>query len=173
MKAGQAAGEGTYAMRCPRCGYEDSKVLDSRPAADNREIRRRRECPVCHHRFTTRERVEEQPVWVVKNDGSREPFSREKILTGLVTACRKRPIPYERLENLAAEVEQAVRERGGQEVPTEVIGEEVISRLRDLDEVAYVRFASVYRRFATAREFQEELKRLEPQRTPGTGADGE
>ncbi|CAB1129203.1 negative regulator of transcription of ribonucleotide reductase nrd genes and operons [Candidatus Hydrogenisulfobacillus filiaventi] len=141
-------------------------MLDSRPAADNREIRRRRECPACHFRFTTRERVEEQTFWVIKKDGRREPFNREKILNGLLTACRKRPVPVEQLETLAAEVEQAIRERFAREVPTEVVGEEVITRLRALDEVAYVRFASVYRRFADAREFQEELKRLEPARQP-------
>lgn len=147
-------------MQCPYCNFSDSKVLDSRPVEGNREIRRRRECPGCRRRFTTYERVEEPPLWVVKRDGRRQKFDRQKVLQGVLTACEKRPVSFGQLEALTAEVERTVRDRGGVEVDSTVIGEVVIERLREIDEVAYVRFASVYRQFADVRGFREELERL-------------
>ncbi|MDK2856166.1 MAG: transcriptional repressor NrdR [Bacillota bacterium] len=147
-------------MRCPFCGEPDSKVLDSRPAEGGSAIRRRRECGRCGRRFTTYERVEEQPLFVVKRDGRRERFDRQKILTGLVKACEKRPISLATLENLAEEVEREVRNTLLEEVPSTKIGDLVIEKLRALDEVAYVRFASVYRRFRDLGSFREELESL-------------
>lgn len=147
-------------MRCPYCHFHDSKVLDSRPAHDGNEIRRRRECLHCHRRFTSYERVEETPLWVIKKDGRREIFDRSKILRGCLTACEKRPITMEALEGLVDEVERAVRDQGAGEIPSRVIGEAVMARLRLLDEVAYVRFASVYRQFTDIEGFRQELERL-------------
>lgn len=147
-------------MRCPFCGEPDSKVLDSRPAEGGSAIRRRRECGRCGRRFTTYERVEEQPLFVVKRDGRRERFDRQKILSGLVKACEKRPISLATLENLAEEVEREIRNTLLEEVPSTRIGDLVIEKLRALDEVAYVRFASVYRRFRDLGSFREELESL-------------
>jgi transcriptional repressor NrdR len=147
-------------MRCPYCGYPDSKVLDSRPAHEGREIRRRRECLSCHRRFTSYERVEEAPLWVVKKDGRREAFDRGKILKGLLTACEKRPVSLEALEAVAEMVERTVRDRHQGEVSSREIGELVMEQLRSLDEVAYVRFASVYRQFTDLEGFRQELERL-------------
>ncbi len=147
-------------VRCPFCNHPDSRVLDSRPAHGGAEIRRRRECLACKRRFTSYERLEETPLWVVKKDGRREPFERTKILGGLLTACEKRPIPRERLETLVDAVERDVRDRHSDEVATAVIGEAVITALRELDEVAYVRFASVYRQFTDVEGFRRELERL-------------
>jgi len=147
-------------MRCPHCHFHDSKVLDSRPAEDGQAIRRRRECLQCHKRFTSYERVEEAPLWVVKKDGRREGFDRQKILRGLLTACEKRPIGLAELEAATNAVERTIRDQGLEEVPTRVIGEAVMSRLRQLDEVAYVRFASVYRQFTDVEGFRQELERL-------------
>lgn len=147
-------------MRCPFCGEPDSKVLDSRPAEGGSAIRRRRECGRCGRRFTTYERVEEQPLFVVKRDGRRERFDRQKILSGLVKACEKRPISLATLENLAEEVEREIRNTLLEEVPSTKIGDLVIEKLRALDEVAYVRFASVYRRFRDLGSFREELESL-------------
>lgn len=147
-------------MRCPFCHYEDSKVLDSRPTEDGQAIRRRRECLACHRRFTSYERVEEIPVWVVKKDGRREAFDRSKILRGLLTACEKRPISLERMEQAVDRVERNVRDAASGEIATHVIGELVMQELRMLDEVAYVRFASVYRQFTDIQGFREELERL-------------
>ncbi len=147
-------------MRCPFCNHPDSRVLDSRPAHEGAEIRRRRECLACKRRFTSHERVEETPLWVIKKDGRREPFERIKILRGLLTACEKRPIARERLEALVDAVERDVRDRHSDEVSTAVIGEAVINALRELDEVAYVRFASVYRQFTDVEGFRRELERL-------------
>lgn len=147
-------------MRCPYCGEMDSKVLDSRPAHEGREIRRRRECLSCHQRFTSYERIEENPLWVVKKDGRRELFDRTKILRGLQTACEKRPISLETLDNLSENIEREMRDRGQGEITTREIGESVMERLRHLDEVAYVRFASVYRQFADIEGFRQELERL-------------
>lgn len=147
-------------MRCPFCGHHDSRVLDSRPAEEGGAIRRRRECPRCERRFTTFERVDLAPLTVVKRDGRREPFDRAKILGGLLKARGKRPIPTGVLESLAAEVERSLRNLGDREVPSSQIGELVMERLRDVDEVAFVRFASEYRRFQDAESIVEEVARL-------------
>ncbi|MDR7407668.1 MAG: transcriptional regulator NrdR [Armatimonadota bacterium] len=151
-------------MRCPYCGHHDSRVLDSRPAEDGAAIRRRRECPRCERRFTTYERVDPAPLMVVKRDGRREPFDRAKILGGLLKARGKRPIPTEVLESLAAEVERQVRNLGEPEVPSSRIGEMVMERLRRVDEVAFVRFASEYRRFQDVQSIVEEVERLRVQK---------
>ena len=147
-------------MRCPFCKGADSKVLDSRESMEGAVIGRRRECLECRKRFTTYERVEELAPLVVKKDGRREPFDREKLLAGLHKAVEKRPVSMDQLEALVAEVEARVLERGEKEVPSSLLGEEVMRRLRTLDQVAYVRFASVYRSFRDIEEFMDELKGL-------------
>ncbi len=147
-------------MRCPFCSNPESKVLDSRPTDEGAVIRRRRECFNCSGRFTTYEKVEFPPLNVVKKDGRRESFDRGKILRGLITACEKRPVPRADLEALVAAVERDIRESGEDEVSSEVIGELVMDRLRHIDEVAYVRFASVYRQFRDIQRFKEELDLL-------------
>jgi transcriptional repressor NrdR len=147
-------------MRCPFCKRDDSKVLDSRESAEGTVTRRRRECLSCHKRFTTYERVEELMPLVVKKDGRREPYDREKLISGLQKAVEKRPVSMAQLEALVAEVEARVLERGEKEVPSSLFGEEVMRRLRALDQVAYVRFASVYRSFRDIEEFMDELKGL-------------
>lgn len=147
-------------MKCPFCGYLDSRVLESRPTDDVSAIRRRRECPRCGRRFTTYERVEETPLLVVKKDGSREMFSRQKILSGMLKACEKRPIPLATLEKASFEVERALRESGRGEVTSKETGEIVMEKLRKIDDVAYVRFASVYREFTDLGGFREELERI-------------
>ncbi len=147
-------------MRCPRCGHPDSMVLNSRHSEDGAVIRRRRQCTACGERFTTRERAEEGPFVVVKKDGRREVFDRGKILRGLLVACEKRPVPLAQLEQLVVEVEAELRRRYEGEVPSEEIGEAVMTRLQGLDQVAYVRFASVYRQFQDIQRFKEELDRL-------------
>ena len=145
-------------MKCPTCGYTESKVLDSRPADGS--IRRRRECLGCQHRFTTYERVEEIPVMVVKKDGSRQLFDRNKIREGIMRACQKRPVPYEAMDRLVQEVEGAVQEAQVNESSSAKIGEMIMEGLKELDEVAYVRFASVYRRFKDINTFMSELEVL-------------
>jgi len=147
-------------MRCPFCKRDDSKVLDSRESAEGTVTRRRRECLGCRKRFTTYERVEELMPLVVKKDGRREPYDREKLISGLSKAVEKRPVSMDQLEALVAEVESRVLERGEKEVPSSLLGEEVMRRLRTLDQVAYVRFASVYRSFRDIEEFMDELKGL-------------
>lgn len=147
-------------MRCPFCRNEDTKVLDSRPAEDGCVIRRRRECGRCSRRFTTYERVDEVPFMVVKKDGRREPFDRGKLLAGLTLACRKRPVAAGRVHGLADEVERELRARGELEVPSREIGELVMEKLRETDEVAYVRFASVYRDFKDVHGFVQEIEKL-------------
>ncbi|SHE75611.1 transcriptional repressor NrdR [Seinonella peptonophila] len=147
-------------MKCPYCGFNGSRVLDSRPAHDGRVIRRRRECEECTERFTTFEMVEEKPIIVVKRDNSREEFDQDKLLRGVLRACEKRHVPLERLENLVHDIEREIREHGRTEVPTVEIGEMVIKRLVDIDEVAYVRFASVYRQFKDINVFIKELEEL-------------
>jgi transcriptional repressor NrdR len=147
-------------MRCPFCKRDDSKVLDSRESAEGTVTRRRRECLGCRKRFTTYERVEELMPLVVKKDGRREPYDREKLISGLSKAVEKRPVSMDQLEALVAEVESRVLERGEKEVPSSLVGEEVMRRLRALDQVAYVRFASVYRSFRDIEEFMDELKGL-------------
>lgn len=147
-------------MKCPFCGEPDSKVLDSRAIEEGATIRRRRECPACGQRFTTYERVEREPLVVVKKDGRRESFDRRKILNGLLKACEKRPIALQQLEELVDAVERELALRSEREIPSSTIGELVMERLRQLDEVAYVRFASVYRQFGDLNRFLEELKEL-------------
>ncbi len=147
-------------MKCPFCGYTDSKVIDSRPAEDGTTIRRRRECLDCQKRFTTYEVIERMPLMVIKRDGSRESFDRVKIINGVVRACEKRPVTMAQIEGVADEIEQELRGRLESEVKTEKIGEMVMLRLKNLDEVAYVRFASVYRSFKDINTFMEELTKL-------------
>lgn len=147
-------------MKCPYCNYLGSKVLDSRPVHDGKAIRRRRECEECEQRFTTFEMLEVKPLIVVKKDGSREEFSRDKLLRGLIRACEKRPVPLEKLEQLVSEIERNLREGSQSEIPSQEVGEMVMDRLVTLDEVAYVRFASVYRQFKDLNVFVTELKDL-------------
>ena len=156
-------------MRCPFCKRDDSKVLDSRESAEGTVTRRRRECLGCHKRFTTYERVEELMPLVVKKDGRREPYDREKLISGLQKAVEKRPVSMDQLEALVADVESRVLERGEKEVPSSLVGEEVMRRLRALDQVAYVRFASVYRSFRDIEEFMDELKGLLDDHAPEGG----
>ena len=132
-------------MRCPSCQYNGTRVVDSRPVDDNKEIRRRRECESCSFRFTTFEKIEATPLIVVKKEGSREEFSREKVIRGLIRACEKRPVSIEVLEELVMSIEKDLRRLGNAEVRSEDVGEMVMNRLAKIDEVAYVRFASVYR----------------------------
>ncbi len=145
-------------MRCPYCSSIDNKVVDSRMGKEGDSIRRRRECLKCAGRFTTYERVEEVLPSVIKKDGRREPYDRMKILNGLKKACEKRPVSVEALEETVSDIEKALQEKGLKEIPSTVIGEEVMGRLHKLDEVAYVRFASVYRSFKDINEFMSELK---------------
>ncbi len=147
-------------MKCPYCFYQESKVVDSRPADDGERIRRRRECLRCQKRFTTYEIIETTPLMVIKRDRSREPFNREKILAGLLRACQKRPIPIARLEEIVSDIEMVLQNRLEHEVDSRVIGEMVLERLKPVDEIAYVRFASVYRQFKDINTFLEELNQL-------------
>lgn len=147
-------------MKCPYCGYQESKVVDSRHSDDNTSIRRRRECLSCQKRFTTYETVESLPMIVVKKDDSRQSFDRNKILNGMVRACEKRPVSMAALEAAADEIEQIVQNSLDREVSTEHIGELVMERLKPLDEVAYVRFASVYRQFKDINSFMNELNKI-------------
>ena len=147
-------------MKCPFCGFTDSKVIDSRPAEDGTTIRRRRECLDCQKRFTTYEIIERMPLVVIKRDGSRQAFDKVKIINGLVRACEKRPVTMTQIETIAADIEQELRSRLESEVSSETIGEMVMQRLKNLDEVAYVRFASVYRSFKDINTFMEELTKL-------------
>ena len=147
-------------MKCPYCGYSESKVIDSRPADENASIRRRRECLSCGKRFTTYETVESLPMVVVKKDGSRQSFERSKVLGGMIRACEKRPVPLAELERIAAEIEQDLQNSMDREISTDVIGERVMDRLRNVDQVAYVRFASVYRQFKDINTFIDELEKL-------------
>ena len=154
-------------MKCPYCGFNESKVIDSRPADENNSIRRRRECLSCSRRFTTYETVESLPVVVVKKDGSRQSFDRGKVLGGMIRACEKRPVPVARLEKVAAEIEQELQNSMEREISTEVIGERVMENLRNIDQVAYVRFASVYRRFKDTESVREELTKLLAEQNQG------
>lgn len=147
-------------MKCPYCGELEDKVIDSRLSQEGTTIRRRRECVLCERRFTTYERVEEVLPLVVKKDGRRQPFDRQKVLAGLQRACVKRPITGEMLEELVQDVERRFGESGEKEVPSTAIGEAILERLKPLDDVAYVRFASVYRDFRDVSEFLRELPRL-------------
>lgn len=147
-------------MRCPYCDFNGTKVLDSRPANDNKSIRRRRECEKCARRFTTFETVEETPLIVIKKDGSREEFSRDKLLRGLLRACEKRPVSVGQLEIIVSDVERELRNTAHAEVESRVIGELLMEQLYAVDEVAYVRFASVYRQFKDINMFMKELSNL-------------
>jgi len=147
-------------MKCPFCGHLKDKVVDSRETQESQAIRRRRECLECGRRFTTYEKLEDVPVMVVKKDGRRERFDRKKLLEGMLTACEKRSVPLPRLEMICDEVEGLAQDRQEREIATTEIGELVVDRLRDLDDVAYVRFASVYRQFKDINAFMSELKAL-------------
>ena len=147
-------------MRCPYCGKADSRVVDSRAADEGATIRRRRECTGCGRRFTTYEVVEKVPLMVIKNDGRREPFKQEKLLNGLIRSCEKRDIPMERIVRLANEIEREVRNTMERETPSKKLGQLVMDHLRDFDEVAYIRFASVDRKFADIGNFITELDEL-------------
>ena len=148
-------------MRCPKCGDQDDKVIDSRASREGATIRRRRECAKCGHRFTTYEEVEHEGLMVLKRDGRREEFSREKLLSGIKKACQKRPISPKAIDDLVDHIVAVVTEKFEGEVPGEFVGKLVMEGLRGLDDVAYVRFASVYRRFQEATDFVSEVKKLE------------
>lgn len=152
-------------MKCPFCGYGDSKVIDSRPADDGDSIRRRRECLRCGKRFTTYETVERLPLMVIKRDGSRQAFDKQKMLQGMIRACYKRQVSTETLERVADEIEQELRNSMRREVEAERIGDLVMDRLKRLDEVSYVRFASVYRQFRDISTFRDELDKILSQRS--------
>ena len=152
--------DGKKHMKCPFCGYTESKVIDSRPAEGYTMIRRRRECLSCQKRFTTYESIERMPLVVVKRDGLRQSFDRVKLINGMVRACEKRPVPLEKLESIADEIEQELQGKLDREISTVEIGEMVMKRLKEVDEVAYVRFASVYRSFKDINTFMEELSKL-------------
>ncbi|WP_243291226.1 transcriptional regulator NrdR [Bacillus sp. FJAT-47783] len=147
-------------MKCPSCHHQGTRVLDSRPVDEGKSIRRRRECESCQYRFTTFEKVEEIPLIVVKKEGTREEFSREKMLRGLIKACEKRPVALKQLEEIVQEIEKELRNQGVSEISSDTIGEMVMDRLAKVDDVAYVRFASVYRQFKDINVFIEELKEL-------------
>ena len=146
-------------MKCPYCGYQESKVVDSRPA-DEGSIRRRRECLRCERRFTTYETVESLPMVVIKKDGSRQTFDRSKVLRGIQRSCEKRPVPVADMERMATEIEQELQNNLEREISTELVGEMVMDKLKQADEVAYVRFASVYRQFKDINTFMSELNKL-------------
>ena len=145
-------------MKCPYCGYRESKVVDSRPAEEGSSIRRRRECLQCEKRFTTYETMELLPMVVIKKDGSRQSFDKSKVLRGMIRACEKRPVPLAELERLADEIEQTLQNSLEREIHTEAIGEQVMEKLKGVDEVAYVRFASVYRSFTGIDQFLSALE---------------
>ena len=147
-------------MKCPFCSYRDSRVIDSRAVEDGISIRRRRECPDCGRRFTTYEKYEETPLVVSKKDGRRELFDAKKLLGGLLKAFEKRPVPYERVQEIADSVERELRMNGESEVESTRIGELVMQHLEETDQIAYVRFASVYRQFADVKNFMQELERI-------------
>lgn len=148
-------------MRCPKCGGQDDKVIDSRASREGSVIRRRRECLACEHRFTTYEEIEHEGLMVVKRDGRREEFSKDKLISGLRKACQKWPISPESIEDLAARIAANLVSRFDLEVPSMAIGEQIMAGLRELDQVAYVRFASVYRNFQEATDFVQEVQNLE------------
>lgn len=147
-------------MRCPFCGYEESKVIDSRPTDEGEKIRRRRECLKCEKRFTTYEVIESLPIIVVKKDNSRQQFNREKLLNGMLRACEKRPVSIETVEHAIDDIELVIQNSLDREVTSERIGELVMEKLKGIDEVAYVRFASVYRQFQDIDTFMSELSKL-------------
>ncbi|MDD5669360.1 MAG: transcriptional regulator NrdR [Candidatus Omnitrophica bacterium] len=147
-------------MKCPFCGYKEDKVVDSRATQDEVAIRRRRECLRCSKRFTTYEYIEESALMVIKKDGKRQSFDRKKILNGIMKACEKRPISMDTMEDIVVQLERQIQKKGGKEISSSKIGEIVMQRLKELDEVAYVRFASVYRQFKDVGQFMDELKTI-------------
>ena len=147
-------------MKCPFCSKDNTRVIDSRPADDNNSIRRRRQCDECQRRFTTYEKVETIPLVVIKKDNNREPYDRSKIEAGVFRSCHKRPISVDQITTLVDEVETIIFNREDKEIPSHVIGEILMDKLKDLDPVAYVRFASVYREFKDVSTFMEELKKI-------------
>lgn len=147
-------------MKCPFCNQENTRVIDSRPVPDNNSIRRRRQCDECGKRFTTYEKIETIPLTVIKKDQSREQYDRRKIQDGITRACYKRPVPVEKIESVMDEIETEVFNREEKEIPSSLIGEIVMDKLKDLDAVAYVRFASVYREFKDVDTFMDELKKI-------------
>lgn len=147
-------------MKCPFCGFEESKVIDSRPTDEGQRIRRRRECLQCTKRFTTYEIIESLPIIVIKKDKSRETFNRDKLMNGLLRACEKRPVSIDTLDNMIDEIEIIIQNSLDREVSSEKIGQLVMEKLKDIDEVAYVRFASVYREFKDVNTFMAELKKI-------------
>ena len=153
-------------MRCPYCAHPESKVIDSRPAEEGASIRRRRECLSCRKRFTTYETMELLPLVVVKKDGSRQSFDRNKVMAGLIRACEKRPVPYSTLESMVSEIEQVLQNKMEREISSTEIGELVMERLKTVDDVSYVRFASVYRQFKDINTFIDELSKLLDDRAP-------
>jgi transcriptional repressor NrdR len=148
-------------MRCPKCGTFEDKVIDSRSAKSGAAIRRRRECLACEHRFTTYEEIERRDLRVIKRDGRHEPFDRQKLVTGIVKACEKRPVSFDAMERTAEEVIQEIEQAHDHEVPSSVIGLRIMERLHSLDDVAYIRYASVYRQFQDIGEFIDEIESLE------------
>ena len=147
-------------MKCPYCGADDTKVIDSRPAEENNAIRRRRQCEKCNKRFTTYERIESIPLMVIKKDNTREPYDRDKIKSGISRSCHKRPVSTEVIDKMTDAVETEVFNYGSKEISTNVIGEYVMQQLKDVDEVAYVRFASVYREFKDVNTFLDEIQQF-------------
>lgn len=147
-------------MKCPFCDYYETKVIDSRPTDEGQTIRRRRECSKCNKRFTTYEKVEDIPLVVVKKDGTRQPYNRNKILNGIIRACEKRPVSLNAMEKIVDEIEKNLYNQMEKEVTSGYIGEMVMNKLKNIDEVAYVRFASVYRQFKDINTFMDELKKL-------------
>ncbi|WP_234122142.1 transcriptional regulator NrdR [Clostridium hydrogenum] len=147
-------------MKCPFCGYSESKVVDSRSTEDSMAIRRRRECLKCSRRYTTYEKVEDIPILVIKKDSSREFFDKSKIINGLIKSCEKRPVSRSQIENIAAEIEKSISNKMIAEIKSDDIGEMVMEKLKDIDEISYVRFASVYRQFKDINTFMQELSNL-------------
>lgn len=153
-------------MKCPNCGYEENKVIDSRPLTKENGIRRRRECEKCKYRFTTYEYVSLTTALIVKNNGTREEFNREKLTRSISLACVKRPVSMEAIQNIVKTVENMILSEGMTEIPSKLIGETVIEALKDIDKVAYIRFASVYHDFETVEEFNNRIRDLEQQEQP-------
>lgn len=147
-------------MKCPYCGYSEDKVVDSRSSSENGAVRRRRECLKCQRRFTTYEHIEDIPLMVIKKNAQREPFDRNKLMSGILKACEKRPVSVNKIENLIDNIERALQRKHDKEVRSSQIGEMVVRKLHDIDKVAYVRFASVYREFKDVTEFMKELKSI-------------
>lgn len=160
-------------MKCPYCGENDDRVVDSRESRDGETIRRRRQCNHCEHRFTSYEQIEDIPYMVVKNDGSRQEFSRSKVMAGLLRACEKRPVSVSQLEELVDRLEQSLHQTTERELSTQQIGSFIMERLKELDQVAYIRFASVYRRFEDVDAFMEMVRSLPTRKSPEPSAEDE